>query len=293
MKKVIASSALALLLLSPIQIKADDKEEVLDILVSNYTDGKYDNDQVLVDESKYSILAIEESVVKIHLKTTYDVVSSIPGVGKMSYESFAEGIGSGVVVEVTEDKAYILTNQHMTDMFDDEILMYEFGYFYDPVSDSIENKKSIITMEETIMEVEAKVIASDTFMDAAVLEVDLEYVMPNELVKFPYEIGESRKLEPGDWMMSIGYSNGQEIQAMEGNFSRKGYPDLPNDYILTTAPAVGGNSGGPVIAIMDGKYELVGLIEAGFVSNSGFLAPYNACVPIDYFMEELIPDDLF
>lgn len=175
-----------------------------------------------------------------------------------SDEMVEYGLGSGVVL--TKD-GYIITNHH--------------------VIANGEQFKVLVAGEEY----EADVVGSDESSDLAVLKCR----NANNLT--PISLGDSDKLNTGEWVMSIGCPFGLEQSVATGVVSatsrsqilaadESGSAAVYTNLIQTDAAINPGNSGG---ALVNGKGELIGintLIESysGNYSGVGFAIPSNyAC----------------
>ncbi|MCX6582660.1 MAG: Do family serine endopeptidase [Candidatus Aminicenantes bacterium] len=152
------------------------------------------------------------------------------------------GIGSGFLIS---SDGYIITNNHV-------------------VANAI--KVSITTLDDK--EYKAKIIGTDPKTDLALLKIKAD--------NLPYiELGDSNKIEVGEWVLAIGNPLGQDLTVTAGIISAKGrqlgLADY-EDFLQTDAAINMGNSGGPLIN-MDGK--VVGI-------NSAILAPAGGNVGIGF-----------
>lgn len=120
----------------------------------------------------------------------------------------------------------------------------------------------------------AKVVGIDPRTDIAVLKI------PGS--NFPYvELGDSDRLQVGDWVLAIGNPFGLVQTVTSGIVSAKGRSDMGildyEDFIQTDAAINPGNSGGPLVDI-DGR--VVGmntaiLSRSGGYMGIGFAIPSN------------------
>lgn len=100
----------------------------------------------------------------------------------------------------------------------------------------------------------ARLLASDENIDVAALAVEAEDLAPLEL-------GDSKALRPGQWVLALGYPFGVPGAACAGAVIGIG-PDLPerpaqgHDLIATSLRVRPGDSGGPLV---DGRGRLVGI----------------------------------
>jgi serine protease Do len=160
-----------------------------------------------------------------------------------------KGVGSGVIIS---GDGYILTNNHV-----------------------IENATSIMVKMNDRRKFRAKVIGKDPRSDIALIKIDSKKRLPYA------ELGDSSKLNIGDWVIAIGNPFGLEHTVTAGIVSAKGRKDVnPGgrqgyyNFIQTDASINPGNSGGPLIG-MNGK--VVGINTAIIASGQGigFAIPIN------------------
>ena len=152
------------------------------------------------------------------------------------------GIGSGFFIS---SDGYIITNNHV-------------------VSNAI--KINVTTINEK--EYKAKVIGTDPKTDLALLKINAS--------NLPFiELGDSNKVEVGEWVLAIGNPFGQDLSVTSGIISAKGRQlglAEYEDFLQTDAAINMGNSGGPLIN-MDSR--VIGI-------NSVILAPTGGNVGIGF-----------
>ena len=116
-------------------------------------------------------------------------------------------------------------------------------------------------------------VGVDTLTDVAVLKVGAKDLPTATL-------GDSSRLEVGQWVLAIGAPLGLERTATQGIISALGRA-LPNDsyvpFIQTDVPINPGNSGGP---LFDLEGRVVG-INSQIVSNSGGYMGLSFAIPIN------------
>lgn len=158
------------------------------------------------------------------------------------------GLGSGVIVS---PDGYIITNYHV-------------------VKDADEIKIQLVNEEEYI----AELIGYDSKSDIAILKVSGK--------QFPYaKLGDSNKLEIGEWILAIGNPFGLSYTVTSGivsAISRSGIGVADyEDFIQTDAPINRGNSGGPMINL---NGHVVGINTAIYSQTGGNLG-IGFAVPIN------------
>lgn len=168
----------------------------------------------------------------------------------------SQSLGSGFIVSAD---GYILTNAHV-----------------------VEDADEVTVRLTDQREFKAKVVGSDRRSDIALLKIsakDLPVV----------NIGDSSKLEVGEWVVAIGSPFGFTNSVSQGIVSAKGR-SLPGEdivpFIQTDVPVNPGNSGGPLFN-MNG--EVVG-INSQIYSRSGGYMGLSFAIPIDLAMK--VKDEL-
>jgi Do/DeqQ family serine protease len=160
-----------------------------------------------------------------------------------------QSAGSGVIFDARA--GYILTNAHV-----------------------VENASAITVTLQDGRDVEAEIVGRDEPSDVAVLKVKAD-----GLTQIP--MGDSRKLEVGDFVVAIGNPFGLQHTVTFGiisGLSRSGIsPDGFEDYIQTDASINPGNSGGALVNL---KGELIG-INSTILSKSGGNIGIGFAIPIN------------
>ena len=144
-------------------------------------------------------------------------------------------LGSGVVVT---KEGHIITNNHVVDHVDEIEVQFSDGRVR-----------------------KARLIGADAQLDLAVLKVDGTDVQPLKL-------GDSDRMQAGDFVLAIGNPFGLEETVTEGIISSKGRPNRVDgfgDYLQTDAAINPGNSGGPLVNLLG---EVIG-INTAIISRSG------------------------
>ncbi len=170
------------------------------------------------------------------------------------------GIGSGVIVSAD---GYVLTNNHVVRNADELNVELSNGRAY-----------------------KAKLVGADDKSDVAVLKIDAEGLIPAVL-------GDSSRVEVGDWVIAVGSPFGLSQTVTAGIISAtnrqtgilssaSGY----EDFLQTDAAINPGNSGGPLVNL---RGEVIGVNTAinsrtGTSAGVGFAIPVNMAARI---MEDL------
>lgn len=189
-------------------------------------------------------------------------IPQVPGQQGIQPRRKMMGQGSGFVFKVDNgflsDKTYIMTNNHVVDHADKITVKFKNGQEYI-----------------------AKIKGTDPKSDVAVLEIETDKVPALKL-------GNSSRLEVGEWVVAIGNPFGLSHTLTVGVVSAKGRSSVGiNDYenfIQTDAAINPGNSGGPLVNL-DGK--VIGMNTAIFSRSGGsmgigFAIPINLAKNIAY-----------
>jgi len=167
------------------------------------------------------------------------------------------GMGSGFIIDTD---GHILTNNHVIDGADEIVVL---------IQDGNNGEK----------EYDAKLVGTDSKTDIALIKLDLE----NEDRKnFPtLSLGDSDKLEVGEWVVAIGNPFGLShtvtvgvVSAKERNIGSGPY----DEFIQTDASINPGNSGGPLMNI---KGEVIGINTAIISGNTGGNVGIGFAIPIN------------
>ncbi len=159
-----------------------------------------------------------------------------------------QGEGSGLIVR---EDGYILTNNHVVRGAD---------------------KVNVKTADGRTFS--AKIVGTDEHTDLAVLKIDADGFVPATL-------GDSEKIDVGDWVLAVGNPFGLEQTVTAGIVSAKGRNHMGladyENFIQTDAAINPGNSGGPLVN-MEG--EVVG-INTAIYSKSGGAMGLGFAIPIN------------
>ncbi len=148
--------------------------------------------------------------------------------------------GSGFLV--TAD-GYIMTNAHV-----------------------VKGANKILVVLNDGREMDASLIGADPHTDIAVIKIEGK--------DFPFvTLGDSDKIEVGEWVVAIGSPFQLEASVTVGVVSARGRQDLRitdlEDFIQTDAAINPGNSGGPLFEVVNG--QVVGINTAIVSRNGGYM----------------------
>lgn len=213
--------------------------------------------------------AVEPSVVSIQTRSVVPTAGGPPAGGLERFfgpngmpdqsPGMAMGTGSGVILEVSGDGGYILTNNHV-----------------------VANANSVeVTLSDGRVISDAKVVGTDPRTDLAVVRIKAD-----RLIAAGW--GESSTLEKGDWVLAFGSPFGyvgsmtagivSALNRQVGILGEMGY----EDFIQVDAAINPGNSGGPLV---NTRGEVVGINTAiasrtGSFNGLGFAVPSRLAKPV-------------
>lgn len=163
------------------------------------------------------------------------------------------GQGSGFIIS---SDGYIMTNNHVVEGADKVTVQLLDGSEY-----------------------EAKIIGTDPPTDVALIKIDVDEKLP------ALKLGDSDKLEVGDWVLAFGNPFGLSHTLTAGIVSAKGRSGMGlsdyENFIQTDAAINPGNSGGPLVNL-DG--EVVGMNSAIYSRSGGYMG-IGFAIPINMAKE--------
>jgi serine protease Do len=165
------------------------------------------------------------------------------------------GLGSGFIIH---RYGTILTNHHV-----------------------VEGAQKIVVKLAGGREFEAKVVGQDSRTDIAVIKIDAKGSLPTAV------LGNSDKIEVGEWVMAVGNPFGLDNSVTSGIVSAKGRhigAGPYDDFIQTDAAVNPGSSGGPLVNL---RGEVVG-INTAIVSQTGENIGIGFAIPVN-LVKELLP----
>ena len=181
------------------------------------------------------------------------------GQPRMPRQQKEEGEGSGVIVSAN---GYILTNNHVVD-----------------------HATTVTVIMPDKHEFKARVVGTDPKTDIAVLKVDASGLEP-------ITIGDSDKVQVGDYVLAVGNPFGVGKTVTMGIVSATGRANLGiedyEDFIQTDASINPGNSGG---ALVNDRGELIGINTAILANGSEGNQGIGFAVPVDVarsVMEQIV-----
>lgn len=257
----IVAAALVLLLISTNLIPLADED------TTNQAPLKQDTETMSTDLTEDS---------KIDDTPIGEVSKAVVGVKNISNQNpwtdvQEGGTGSGIIYKQENDKAYIVTNNHV-------------------IEDAQEIKIELANEEV----VEAKLLGADSLTDLAVLEIDDEHI---EAVA---EFSDSDELEVGETVVAIGNPLGSEFagsvtkgiisglnRSVEVDTTGDKQADWVTEVLQTDAAINPGNSGG---ALVDKNGKVIGInsmkVAQQAVEGIGLAIPSNTAQPIMKDLEE-------
>ncbi len=176
------------------------------------------------------------------------------GFENMPQRKEVKSLGSGVIID--EDAGYIVTNFHVIDGADE----------------------IAVTMFDGV-QLEAKIVGSDSEADVAILKIDHD-----NLTSIPF--ADSSKLRVGDFTVAIGNPFGLGQTVTSGIVSALGRTGLGiegyEDFIQTDASINPGSSGGALVNL---RGELIGINTAMLASGGAGNVGIGFAIPINMVRE--------
>jgi serine protease Do len=205
--------------------------------------------------------AVLKAVAKLVGPTVVNIETTLPPAtaAPSSRKEPIEEDGSGVIIQI-QDKYYILTNRH--------------------VVRNAPPKSIKISLADGRVIFPLKVL-QDPDSDVAVLLIAAPDLVPAKL-------GDSDKMEIGDFVLAVGSPFGLRHSVTFGIISAKGRRDLQlsdarvpfQDFLQTDAAIHPGNSGGPLVSLHG---EIIG-INTAIASNTGRNEGVGFAIPTNMFM---------
>lgn len=212
------------------------------------------------------------SIVAITSKTLITSGNYGPWFEWNNQSQYTEGAGSGIVISKSDDKLYILTNNHVVEGSSELIVQFI-------------NEKSV----------DATIVGTSERKDLAVISIPLSDLDDDTIDSIKIAtIGSSDELKVGNGIIAIGNALGYGQSVTTGVVSALNREVSIDDYtyemIQIDAAINGGNSGG---ALLNSKGEVVGINSAKY-SSSGSLSSASIegmgfAIPISD-VEDLIVD---
>ena len=172
------------------------------------------------------------------------------------------GQGSGVIID---KNGLVLTNAHVVERVDNVSVTLADG-----------------------TNCEGQVLGTDTITDLALVKIE-------EPVNSSYApLGDSEKLEVGDWAIALGTPYGLEktvtlgiVSSLHRDINALGFSDKRLDLIQTDAAINPGNSGGPLVNSNGQVIGINTLVRSGPGAGLGFAIPINLAKNVS---EQLLKD---
>ena len=200
------------------------------------------------------------SIVSITSKTL--VKQGLFGPSYYNQEEYQEGAGSGIIISKNDNELLILTNNHVIEGAEE-------------LSVQFVNEKSV----------DAKVKGTSPRKDVAVIAININDIDKDTLNSIKIAtMGDSNKLNVGNWIIAIGNALGYGQSVTTGVVSalqrEVEIEETKSKMIQIDAAINGGNSGGAllnssgeVVGINSAKYSSGGLSSSASIEGMGFAIP--------------------
>ena len=249
--------------------KVTDKDDIQ----LNYTEVVDSNsDGIYITDVSDIVENVMPSIVAITSKTLISTGNYGPWFEWNNQSQYTEGAGSGIIISKSDDKLYILTNNHVVEGSSELIVQFI-------------NEKSV----------DATIVGTSERKDLAVISIPLSDLDDDTIDSIKIAtIGSSDELKVGNGIIAIGNALGYGQSVTTGVVSALNREVTIDDYtyemIQIDAAINGGNSGG---ALLNSKGEVVGINSAKYSSSvtysSASIEGMGFAIPISD-VEDLIVD---
>ena len=239
----------------------------------NYTEVVDSNsDGIYITDVSDIVENVMPSIVAITSKTLISTGNYGPWFEWNNQSQYTEGAGSGIIISKSDDKLYILTNNHVVEGSSELIVQFI-------------NEKSV----------DATIVGTSERKDLAVISIPLNDLDDDTIDSIKIAtIGSSDELKVGNGIIAIGNALGYGQSVTTGVVSALNREITIDDYtyemIQIDAAINGGNSGG---ALLNSKGEVVGINSAKYSSSgtysSASIEGMGFAIPISD-VEDLIVD---
>lgn len=250
-----------------------DKVTNKDDIQLNYTEVVDSNsDGIYITDVSDIVENVMPSIVAITSKTLISTGNYGPWFEWNNQSQYTEGAGSGIIISKSDDKLYILTNNHVVEGSSELIVQFI-------------NEKSV----------DATIVGTSERKDLAVISIPLSDLDDDTIDSIKIAtIGSSDELKVGNGIIAIGNALGYGQSVTTGVVSALNREVTIDDYtykmIQIDAAINGGNSGG---ALLNSKGEVVGINSAKYSSSGAYssasIEGMGFAIPISD-VEDLIVD---
>lgn len=250
-----------------------DKVTNKDDIQLNYTEVVDSNsDGIYITDVSDIVENVMPSIVAITSKTLISTGNYGPWFEWNNQSQYTEGAGSGIIISKSDDKLYILTNNHVVEGSSELIVQFI-------------NEKSV----------DVTIVGTSERKDLAVISIPLSDLDDDTIDSIKIAtIGSSDDLKVGNGIIAIGNALGYGQSVTTGVVSALNREVTIDDYtykmIQIDAAINGGNSGG---ALLNSKGEVVGINSAKYSSSgtysSASIEGMGFAIPISD-VEDLIVD---
>lgn len=250
-----------------------DKVTNKDDIQLNYTEVVDSNsDGIYITDVSDIVENVMPSIVAITSKTLISTGNYGPWFEWNNQSQYTEGAGSGIIISKSDDKLYILTNNHVVEGSSELIVQFI-------------NEKSV----------DATIVGTSERKDLAIISIPLSDLDDDTIDSIKIAtIGSSDELKVGNGIIAIGNALGYGQSVTTGVVSALNREVTIDDYtykmIQIDAAINGGNSGG---ALLNSKGEVVGINSAKYSSSgtysSASIEGMGFAIPISD-VEDLIVD---
>ncbi|MEE9256797.1 MAG: serine protease [bacterium] len=219
-----------------------------------HPDGRYDNHSYLVNPARMDLAQVVDSIVTLKTRTIFKAPDGVLVPSEME--------GSGVVI----GGRFVLTVEHV--VAQGKLLVQTPFGIVEPKVEKVEERTFIEWKGE---EYPLNLLYTNHSADVVLFELPPEVRPPS----YPYSLGDSDDLKVGNFIYVIGNPMNLGVNVREGIVSALTAPRQVSSIdakgenaFMVSNGLIPGDSGTPVLAIRDGRYELVGLSQGTFIGNT-------------------------
>jgi len=249
------------------------------------SDYSYDNDLRCVADPESELEKMVNSVYEVKTELNYIAhFGDIEDQGGIPVKYILSG--SGTLFKGN----YLLTADHVVTA---EKTVYLFT-LQGTVRLELQSSRSYILYDGEEYDLERVVSNKDIGFDYAWMKVK---GLPEEAPIADFNFGTNYDLRQGDFTYVIGNLAGLGINVTSGEVSRIKLGDreseLKNNYFVISNPSGPGNSGCPVFGVRDGRFEILGVLDLGYMLENNITYITKIDEILDDALMRLYTEDLY
>ncbi|QQG45878.1 MAG: trypsin-like peptidase domain-containing protein [Candidatus Niyogibacteria bacterium] len=209
----------------------------------------YDNNNSLIPDLGSKLEKIIPALARIRTKTVFEQTEDVPPNVSKKIIRILDGRGLAI-----NEGRLLLTLTHVVKHPPSLQVMTPFGPTIIPAKKISEETFIMVGGRE--YKLDPLYVSADGIVEVALFEIPPFLKVPF----FPYSIGNSNKLSLGNFIYIVGDPASSGVNVREGIVSSLTASENQDTARISNG-IYPGDSGGPVVAIKDGEFELVGLAQ--------------------------------